>query len=74
MEETIILPDALPTMKTCSKCKVEKSATSENFGNDKRNKDNFQGKCRACENKRRRVDAKLDVVGRQHFQRRHGLT
>ncbi len=37
-------------MKRCSKCKIEKEATTEFFGIDKRKKDGLQCQCRQCQN------------------------
>jgi len=53
--------------KICTACQVPQDATTEFFAADKRNKSGLQGRCRACDNKRRRIDAKLIAPEREAF-------
>lgn len=38
--------------KRCSKCKIKKEATTENFPRNKKGKDGFHCQCKLCHNKR----------------------
>ncbi len=50
MKNEITLNDECPKMKQCSKCKVEKPATTEFFYAHKGHKDGLKGQCRDCFN------------------------
>ena len=54
-------------VKVCSKCKAEKSSTTEFFCADKRNRDGLQASCKECDRKRHRVAGKIVSPKRAAF-------